>query len=162
MLRIATYFENRLGRNDGNPLYVLASLKRRQAKGDLEVDHLLPDPNLNLKMFGTYDAGLWVDWGEDALTGLIPYKPLYPPMHPLIYWASDTHIHDASYQFRLSCAKEADIVFCAQKRAVEEFKRDGIPNPIWLPHAVEPVSYCDHDSVVFSHDMSYTGSPKPY
>jgi hypothetical protein len=30
MLRIANYFESRLGRNDGNPLYVQACLKRMQ------------------------------------------------------------------------------------------------------------------------------------
>lgn len=43
MLRLAIWYENRLGRNDGNPLYVMASLKRMMEADLLEVDHLIPD-----------------------------------------------------------------------------------------------------------------------
>lgn len=163
MLRIAVAFENRLGRNDGNPLFTFASLKRRQEKNELEVDHIIPDPGAKLEMLGMYDAYIWVDWGEDGLTGILPYKPVYPPGKPLVYWASDTHIHDASYQYRLECARQADIVFCAQKRAVDEFKRDGIQNPIWLPHAVEPLAYCDSDSAEFEKGVFISKQiSKPY
>lgn len=164
MLRLAIWFENRLGRADGNPTYITAALKRKQDKNELEIEHLIPDRAHELYRFGTFDAHLWVDWGEDGLTGLLPYKPVFPPGKPLVYWASDTHIHDASYGYRLSCARQADIVFCAQKRAVEEFKVDGIKNPIWLPHAFEPSAYCDPDSVQFVKGRmgSYTGEPKPF
>src|ERR1035437_9453087 len=176
MLRIANYFESRLGRNDGNPLYVQACLKRMKyyvgihggmgknselggwfpnadddaladnaakelwdrEKQLLEVDHIYPTGDLS--PFGTYDLNIHVDWGEDGLTGVLPYTPIETP-YPVAYWASDTHINNGkpgdSYPYRLETAKKADFVFCAQKRAVEEMKRDGVANPIWLPHAFE-------------------------
>jgi len=157
MLRLAIYYENRLGRNDGNPLYVFRSLKRMQEQGLLEVDHLIPDGDLN--PFGQYDANVWVDWGEDGLTGLLPYKPAYPPAKPLIYWASDTHL---GYDYRLQCAKQADLTFCAQKRAVEEMKRDGVSNVHWLPHAVEPEAYLDPDSFNRNKPEPYNFLTKKY
>ena len=143
MLRLANYYSIVTGRNDGNPLYVTASLKRMQAKGLLEVDHLSPKENVNL--FGKYDCSIWVDWGEDGLKGLIPYELIIPP-HPSIYWASDTHINNGqdgdSYPYRLEMAKKFSKVFVAQKRAQEEFKRDGV-DAEWLPHAFEPEAYHD-------------------
>ncbi len=54
MLRIAIWYENRLGRNDGNPLFTWRVLKRMQAKNLLEVDHLVPYDK-ELHRFGTYD-----------------------------------------------------------------------------------------------------------
>lgn len=189
MLRIANYFESRLGRNDGNPLYVQACLKRMQyyvgihgglgpneeleswfadkvddqAANDsakalwerekklLEVDHVYPTGDLS--PFGTYDLNVHVDWGEDGLTGILPYKPLETP-HPMAYWASDTHL---GYEYRLSMAKKADFVFCAQKRAVGEFTRDGVSNPIWLPHAVEPQAYPKFDLLTKKYDVCFVG-----
>lgn len=142
MLRLAIYYDILTGRNDGNPLYVWAALKRMQEKRLLEVDHLAPTGDLNV--FGKYDAHLHVDWGEDGLGAYMPYKMLDTP-HPAIYWASDTHIHDASYGYRLQRAKLSDKVFCAQKRAIEEFARDGV-RAEWLPHAFEPLAYCDPDT----------------
>lgn len=137
MLRIATWYENRLGRNDGNPLYITAALKRREAKGELLVDHIIP--NGDTKYFGQYDANIWVDWGEDAVAPMCPYEIVIPTGAPLIYWASDTHL---GYEYRLEMAKKADIVFVAQKDAVERFAKDGV-EATWLPHAVEPRAYCD-------------------
>lgn len=189
MLRIANYFESRLGRNDGNPLYVQACLKRMQfyvnslagigadqslstwfadgqddphalkaaedlwvkEKSALEVDHIYPTGDL--KPFGTYDLNVWVDWGEDGLKGILPYEPLDCPK-PMAYWASDTHL---GYDYRLSMAKKADFVFCAQKQAVEDMKRDGIPNPIWLPHAVEPQAYQKFDLLTKKYDVCFVG-----
>lgn len=136
--RIAVWYESRLGRNDGNPLYITQALKRMQEAGaDLEVEHLAPIPGL-IKKFGHFDLHIWVDWGEDGLTGVLPYEPVFPPGRPIIYWASDTHL---GYKYRLSRALEADYVFAAQIEAVRDFKRDGVKNPILLPHAVEPVCY---------------------
>src|SRR2546427_234391 len=128
MKRIAIYYDNLItGRNDGNPLYVFADLKKRQEKNELEVDHLIP--NETTKYFGKYDLNIWVDWGEDGLKGIIPYEMIDPP-EPSIYWASDTHINNGvdgdSYPYRLQMAKKYGIVFCAQKRAIQEFEKDGV------------------------------------
>jgi len=154
-MRIAIYYDvlPETGyRNDGNPLYVWAALKRRQDQGILEVDHLAPKDDV--KLFGTFDGNLLIDWGEDALASVIPYKMIEIP-HPNIYWASDTHINNGkpgdSYPYRLETAKKFDHVFCAQKRAVEEFKQDGVKAE-WLPHAFEPHAYHDIES----------GSPVPF
>lgn len=208
MLRIATWFENRLGRNDGNPLYVTACLKRMQyyigllaGHGDnpalhgyfavnnpdpkctnlweryvpdpfaekaakwfwekekemIEVDHFVPYGDI--APFGKYDLNIHVDWGEDALKGVLPYEPFDAP-HPLVYWASDTHIQTPtsdSYPYRLSMAKKADFVFCAQKRGLEQMKGDGIANPIWLPHAVEPQAYPKFDLLSKKYDIGFVG-----
>lgn len=140
MLRLATWYESCLGRNDGNPLYVTTYLRKLEAEGKLKLDHLRPVGDT--AVFGKYDLNLWIDWGEDGLTGLLPYEVKWPTGAPVLYWASDTHIHDASYQYRLSCARKADLVFVAQKRAQEQFAKDGV-SAIWLPHAVEPRAYCD-------------------
>lgn len=196
MLRIANFHESRF-RNDGNPLYVTACLKRMQYYGGIlagiganqelyqrwwpfdikdeyaekaarellekyndvvEVDHFYPTGDLT--PFGTYDLNIHVDWGEDALAALLPYMPIDTP-HPMAYWASDTHINNGkegdSYPHRLGMAKKADFVFCAQKRAVEEFKRDGIPNPIWLPHAVEPMAWPKTDMASKRYDVCFVG-----
>lgn len=197
MLRIANYFENRLGRNDGNPLYALACLKRMQyyftvfagnpdnslltwfadpikkdplaeaeAKEFLEkygemfeTDHLVPT-NDDQSPFGKYDLSLWVDWGEDALTNILPYKIRYPK-NPFSYWCSDTHINNGepgdSYPYRLSVAKKADFVFVAQKSAVYRMKSDGIENPIWLPHAFEPQAYFKTEMAEKKHDVCFIG-----
>lgn len=194
MLRIANYFESRLGRADGNPTYVQACLKRMQYYGDIaagrapnndllpwfgtqdgvrwqldpraqesakgfwgahketfEADHVYPTGDIS--MFGTYDLNIWVDWGEDGLTGLLPYTPIDCPK-PMAYWASDTHL---GYDYRLSMAKKADFVFCAQKRAVEDMKRDGVLNPIWLPHAVEPLAYPKSENFTKNFDVCFIG-----
>lgn len=196
MLRIANFHESRF-RNDGNPLYVTACLKRMQYYGGIlagigknqelysrwwpfdakdefaeqaakellekhndvvEVDHFYPTGDL--VPFGTYDLNLHVDWGEDALAPLLPYKPIDTP-HPLAYWASDTHINNGqpgdSYPHRLAMAKKADFVFCAQKAAVEKMKADGIPNPIWLPHAAEPMAWPKTDMASKRYDVCFVG-----
>lgn len=149
MLRLAIYYENRLGRNDGNPLYVLAALKRMEKDGKLTVDHMVPDGNYHY--FGKYDAHIVVDWGEDGLGGYLPYKPDYNFKDGVkVYWASDTHL---GYDYRLEMSKWADIAFVAQKDAVSNMLRDGVSNPIWLPHAVEPLAY---------NDSSDSTGTKPY
>lgn len=162
MLRLAIWYENRLGRNDGNPLYVYSSLKRMQEKGLLEVDHLIPTGDLI--PFGKYDAHIWVDWGEDGLKGLLPYEPTWPKDSPVIYWASDTHL---GYDYRLECALKSDLVFCAQKDAVDRFRQDNVSAPVfWLPHAVEPRAYCDpsdrdgiktYDFISKKYDVCFVG-----
>lgn len=135
MQRIAIYYDNLCtGRNDGNPLYVWNDLKRRQAAGELEVDHLIPSPTV--KNHGVYDTNVWVDWGEDGLGPLIRY-PLIDCPKPNIYWASDTHL---GFDYRLQMAKKFDHVFVAQHRAALEFAAAGVKAE-WLPHAFEPEAY---------------------
>jgi len=152
MKRIAIYYDGGriAGRNDGNPLYIWAALKRRQEKGLLEVEHLAPTGDLS--KFGEFDLHIWVDWGEDGLE--IPYKMLFPPGRPLVYWASDTHL---GYDYRLKCAKQADFAFAAQIEAVADFKRDGVKNPILLPHAVEPEAYAYIEMPIKEYDVAFIG-----
>lgn len=195
MVRIATFYESRLGRNDGNPLYVQGCLKRMEyygkilrglpadqgmlgwfASADLdpiaekaakelfekygetvEVDHAYPVGDIS--PFGKYDLNIHVDWGEDGLTGILPYKPFDTP-EPFAYWASDTHIRTGSidsYDYRHSVAKNADFAFAAQKQAVERMKADGVSSPMWLPHAVEPLAYPKFDLLTKKYDVCFVG-----
>lgn len=149
-MRIAIYYDNVTGRNDGNPLYVWNALKKMQEQGKLEVDHLAPMANVN--MFGTYDANIWVDWGEDGLGGFIPY-PMIDCPKPNIYWASDTHL---GFDYRLNMAKKFDHVFVAQKRAVEEFAAQGVKAE-WLPHAFEPQAYPKMELASKKYDVCFVG-----
>jgi spore maturation protein CgeB len=151
-MRLAIYYDIVTGRNDGNPLYVWNSLKKRQEKGLLEIDHLAPAENINL--FGKYDANILVDWGEDGLRdmGLIPYEMVEIP-HPNIYWASDTHL---GFDFRLETAKKFDHVFVAQKQAVIDFEKAGVKAE-WLPHAVEPQAYPKFDYANKDTDVCFVG-----
>lgn len=127
-------------------------------KETFEIDHIYPTGDIS--MFGEYDLNIHVDWGEDGLTGYLPYKPIDTP-HPAAYWCSDSHINNGlpgdSYPYRLSVAKKADFVFCAQKRAVEEMRRDGIANPIWLPHAFEPLAYPKQEKFTKNFDVCFIG-----
>ena len=189
MFRIATWYESRLGRNDGNPLYVTACLKRMQyymgilsglgpnkellpwfsngepdpraeasakklwerEKEIIEIDHFYPTGDIS--PFGSYGLSILVDWGEDGLTGVLPYKPIECPK-PMAYWLSDSHL---GYDYRLEMAKKADFVFCAQKQAVIDMKKDGIPNPIWLPHAFEPQAYPKGEILTKKYDVCFVG-----
>lgn len=151
-MRIAIYYDvlAETGyRNDGNPLYVWASLKRRQEKGLLEVDHLAPKEDM--KLFGEYSLNLSVDWGEDALESIIPYKMIEIPK-PNLIWNSDTHL---GFDYRLEKSRKFDHVFCAQKQAVIDFKANGV-DAEWLPHAFEPNAYHDLEN------LDETGKPTPF
>lgn len=160
-MRIAIYFDafpETGWRQDGNPTYVTAALKRMQEKGLLEVDHLAPKEDAAL--FGKYDLSLDVDWGEDGLMPIIPYKLIDTP-HPNVIWNSDTHL---GFEYRLEKSKKFDHVFCAQKQAVIDFEKAGVKAE-WLPHAFEPWAYHDIESgspVPFSyaskdHDIAFVG-----
>lgn len=151
MLRLAIAYESRLGRNDGNPLYVWNDLKKRQARGELEVEHLAPFGDY--EAYGKFDAWLDVDWGEDALLDILPYTPVELP-HPRIFWCSDSHL---GYDWRLKRALKSDVVFCAQKQGALDMKRDGVPNPIWLPHAFEPQAYPKYDLASKIYDVCFVG-----
>lgn len=187
-------YESRLGRNDGNPLYIQACLKRMQYysetvqgrpgnkdllpwfgtqdmkkwqedpraensmriffdkyKEGIEVDHIYPTGDISI--FGNFDLSIDTDWGEDGLTGYLPYKPIETP-RPSAVWNSDTHL---GYDYRLEKSKRSDFVFCAQKQAVIDMKRDGIANPIWLPHAFEPLAYPKSENFTKNFDVCFIG-----
>lgn len=132
-MKIAHIYDSQCGRNDGAPLYTLEALKRRK---ELTVSHYLPkgDPNL----WGNHDLYFWVDFADDALG----YGE-FPCPKPNFYWCSDYHINSDSYAYRLKRARQFDWVGCYQKRNVEEFIRDGIPEEkiFWLPTAFEKTCY---------------------
>lgn len=130
-VRVLNYYENRLGRNDGNPLYMYEAFKRIPG---IESGHVVPHGNIT--GFGAWDLHFEADWGEDALAGILPYTPLPIPT-PSVFWSSDTHL---GYDWRLAKAKRTTHNFVCQKRAQEEFKRDGVES-VWMPHAVEPLAY---------------------
>ena len=149
-MRTMIFYENRLGRNDGGPLYWMNAM--RQLGWD--VVHLSSEEIPNAKQYGVFDAYIWVDWGEDGLTEMLPYKPIsMNSLHPSIYVTSDTHL---GYDYRLNKAKEFDYVFCNQVRAVEEFARDGV-KAYFLPHAVEPMAYPNYPAAIKKYDIGFVG-----
>ena len=143
-------YDSRLGRNDGAPLYYFNVLKNLPG---IEATHLIPDGDIS--KFGKADLNIWVDWGEDALTNILPYTPFACPK-PNAYVTSDTHL---GYEYRLNKAKEFDYVFCNQKRAVEEFARDGIPTEKlhFHMHAVEPQAYPNKPVAIKKFDIGFVG-----
>jgi len=147
-MRIATFYENRLGRNDGPPLYWLIALR---ALGH-DVVHLSSENKPD--KWGKFDLYLWVDWGEDGLTGLLPYTPIkMNDYHPSVYVTSDTHL---GFDYRLEKAREFDHVFCNQKRAVEEFAAKGVQAD-WLPHAVNTMAYPAEPTCIKKYDVGFVG-----
>ena len=131
--RIAHIYASDCGRNDGAPLYTLEALKRRN---DVLVDHYLPRGDNSL--WGKYDLFWWVDFADDALG----YGDFSCPK-PNFYWCSDYHISRESFEYRLKRARQFDWVACYQRRNVEEFIKEGIPESqiFWLPPAVEKTCY---------------------
>ena len=148
--RVAIYYENRLGRNDGFPLYAWNLLRDKELYPDIDVVHLIP--NGDYGPFGKFDLHLWIDWGEDGLTNILPYK-IVLPQGKLAYFASDTHL---GYDYRLSMAKKADFVFCAQKEGAEKMIKDGVKAE-WLPHGVEPRAFPSEPKAMKKYDVSFVG-----
>ena len=147
-MRICTFYEARLGRNDGPPLYWTNAMRNLGH----EVVHLSTE-ELPREEDGKFDLYLWVDWGEDGI-GSLPYVPCsLKDFHPSMYVCSDAHI---GYDYRLNKAKEFDYVFCNQIRARDEFERDGV-KAIFLPHAVEPQAYPNKPVAIKKYDIGFIG-----
>ena len=151
--RIAFFYESpsRISRNDGPPLYWKTAAVRKYGKEN--AIHLLPNGDWGNQ--GLFDWNFWVDWGEDALMPGLAYVPQLAPS-PNVYIASDTHL---GYEHRLNTARHFDWVFCNQKRARDEFIKDGIPAEKcrWLPHAAEPLAY-PKTEVINKYDISFIGN----
>ena len=147
ILRIANYYESRLGRNDGNPLYMWNAFK--QING-VESGHLVPHGDLT--KFGSWDLHFEADWGEDALKGVLPYEPSAIPSISA-FWHSDTHL---GYDWRLKKALRTDFNFVCQERAYDDFLKDGAKNVYFMPHAVEPRAYPSIPSLK-KYDLCFIG-----
>ena len=147
-MKIAMFYDTRPGRNDGPPLYWRHAL---ETLGHQVVRFTSQNEPLG---HGEFDLYLWIDWGEDALTGILPYKPIsMKDHHPSAYVASDTHL---GFEYRLEKAKEFDYVFCNQERAVREFGERGV-EARWLPHAVEPRAYPNKPECIKKYDVGFVG-----
>lgn len=120
-------------------------------KSGIRVSHLRPCGDY--KQFGDFDVNLWIDWGEDGLTGVLPYEVVKPNRGLMVYWASDTHL---GYDYRHEFAKKCDIVFCAQLDAVNRFKKGGV-DATWLPHAFEPLAYPRYKRATKPYDVCFVG-----
>lgn len=145
---VAIYYENRLGRNDGAPLYYTNVLKNQMKFKYFH--HLIPTGD-TLKDFGPMDYHFWVDWGEDALQ--YPEWNIPDDGGKKIYVASDTHL-DGGY--RLKKAEKFDYVFFNQKDAYEKYQRIGKQRVYWLPHAFEPMAYPNIETIK-KYDVCFIG-----
>lgn len=153
MKNVAIYYEHRLGRNDGFPLYAFNLLKDKEKYPTIEAVHLIP--NGDYKGHEKMDLNIIVDWGEDGLGGLLPYEVQYPTNAPLAYFASDTHL---GKDYRFAMAATADYVFFAQKPALEEYKPSKKNKHVqWLPHGVEPRAFPDNPKSVPKYDVCFVG-----
>lgn len=158
--RIAIYYDNRYGRNDGPPLYYKHAMQQMK----MDVTHLLPDGDTS--RFGKFDYHFWVDWGEDAVIGKQKALSLTPPPDggKTIYIASDTHLDDG---YRFEKAKQFDYVFFNQKNAVDEFtkilQQDQIrPYDVsYLPHAAEPIAF-PRFTIIKKYDLVFIGHIQEY
>jgi len=115
----------------------------------VESGHMVPYGDLT--KFGSWDLHFEADWGEDALKGILPYQPVAIPK-PSVFWSSDTHL---GYEWRLEKAKRTDFNFVCQKRAQEDFAREGVDS-IWMPHAVEPLAY-PYIASIKKYDLCFIG-----
>jgi O-antigen biosynthesis protein len=140
MKKVAIYYSNKFGRNDGSPLYYYNVLKQNK---EFDTYHLIPEGDTS--NFGKFDYHFWVDWGEDGL----PWREWSIPKDggKTIYVASDTHL---GREYRLNKAKQFDYAFFNQKDAAEE------AGGVWLPHAAEPMAYPKID-IIKKYDVCFIG-----
>ena len=79
-------------------------------------------------------------------------------LHPLAYWAIDTH---RDYPRRLERARTADWVFCAQQDGAAQMRADGLANARWLPLACDPTVHRRIPGVRKEHDICFVGNTFP-
>lgn len=157
MKRIATYYDPRIsGRNDGLPLYFTNRLKTWGP--EIECEHFTGEDQTNMARFGKFDLHIWPDWGEDGLS--IPYTMIEKLPSPSVYVPCDTHISDASREYRFKRADNSDFVFFNQKRGMEEYlkarpEREG--KVFWLPCAAEPQAYPNKPIALKKYDIGFVG-----
>lgn len=170
-LKVAIYYDNRFGRNDGPPRYYLNVLAGEQ-KLNLTAHHLIPG-EADVELNGPYDVHFWVDWGEDAVIGrenalidMIPHDG-----GKRVYVVSDAHIDDG---YRFEKAKQFDYVFFNQKHYLESYdgmEVYGVPRPhpqqaFYLPHAAEPDIFknfnAGEEAILKKYDLCFIGHIQEY
>lgn len=165
-LRVAIYYDNRFGRNDGPPLYYYNVLLRM----GFETFHLIPAGDT--RNFGKFDLHFWVDWGEDGLP--IDHNWFMPKDGgKTVYVCSDAHIDETGRNYRYTFAQKFDYVFFNQVKFVKEYLKlaknvtslgndkyrigkNKIQVVKFLPHAAEPDAY-PHTEQVKKYDVCFIG-----
>ena len=156
--RIGIYYEHRISRNDGFPLYASNLLADKEKYPTLDAVHLIPDGNYD--KYRNMDMNMVIDWGADAMQSACPYEIQYPTDAPMIWYASDTHL---GREYRFEEALKAEYVFFAQKPAVPDYlewrkgKEHKNKHVSWLPHGVEPRAYPDKPVAPKKYDVCFVG-----
>lgn len=115
-------------RDNGSTFYTRMALV--QIKG-ADVDWYTEDPSSPNPIAPGHEFYIHPDDGRDDLSvDKIP--------HPWGYWVVDSHLGP---DVRIAKAKQADLVWCAQKPFVETLRAQGIKAK-WLPLACEPEVHC--------------------
>ena len=128
-MRTHHYFNHSL-RLDGAPYAIFKACQRIPG-----VESYWYDCHTPVKHVPKADLHVAVDWAEDAT----PFADYLEP-HPTVYWISDTHCSEASFQFRLKKARRCDRVYVSILSDVERFAKEGVKVE-WLPYAAEPLCY---------------------
>jgi 2-polyprenyl-3-methyl-5-hydroxy-6-metoxy-1,4-benzoquinol methylase len=136
--RVALIFDSR-PRPETTGTYCLRALRQLA-----EVQHFLPSAAPAIPRTG-FDLYLRIDDGLDCV--------LPPDLHPLAWWAIDTHL---DFDRCLRQAAQADHVFAAQRDGAEQLRQRGIADATWLPLACDPEVHCKHD-IPKTHDLAFVG-----
>lgn len=129
-------------RDNGTAFYARMALV--QIKG-ADVDWYTEDPSSPNPIALGHDFYIHVDDGRDDL-------PVDKIPHPWGYWIVDSHLGP---DIRLEKAKQADLVWCAQKPFVETLKAHGIKAK-WLPLACEPHVHCTAEELALREGRPVT------
>jgi len=136
MTKIAIIFDDRT-RPETTGVYC-----RRALASLADVVFFHPDDLAGVPRTG-FDLYLVIDDGHGY--------PLRADLHPLVYWAIDTHI---GFERSARRAGQADCVFAAQRDGAERLRQAGIDTARWLPLA------CDaemHGQAVIGHSSMVIG-----
>jgi GT2 family glycosyltransferase/tetratricopeptide (TPR) repeat protein/SAM-dependent methyltransferase len=120
-----------------------------RAMGELTTAvHVLPSQLKQINP-GEFDLFVRIDDGLDY--------SLQPALHPLIWWAIDTHL---SFDRCRKQAMSANLTFAAQKPGVGLLRQAGITLVEWLPLGCDPVMHRPHD-VPKRYDVCFVGNLFP-
>jgi pentatricopeptide repeat protein len=140
--RVALIFDN-AARPDTTGTYC------RRALGRIcDVEHLVPTELGRLRR-EKFDLYLAID---DGLNYTIPSD-----LRPLAYWAIDTHL---DFERELRRAREADVVFAAQRDGAERLRQEGASSACWLPLACDPEIH-SRQAVAKKYDVAFVGNIFP-
>lgn len=139
-MKIAMVYDGGI-RDNGTPFYLRFAAE--QALGP--TDWFTEDPTSPEPIPEGYDFYIHVDDGRDDFSvDKIP--------HPWGYWVVDSHLGP---EVRIQKARQADIVWCAQKPFVEVLAKEGI-KASWLPLACEPLLHCTREELAARENRPVT------